>query len=100
MKKLLGLAALAVVVSSPTFAASQKETDCFYQASVVAAVQNARLKRVSEGEVAGTVMATADWPERYSDAIPLITPWVYEMKMGDLRKENLAAAWQQMCMAQ
>jgi hypothetical protein len=81
-------------------AASKKETDCGHQASVVGAIQQARIDRVGERKVAAHVTENATWPENYNGAIPIMTPWVYEMKMRDVKKQDLAAAWNEMCLQQ
>lgn len=94
------LAAMSMAVSGPALAASKKEESCMHQAAVVAAVQQARLNRVKEREVPATVQAQATWPEDFNTAIPLVTPWVYEMKMRDVKKSDLSAAWKEMCLAQ
>ena len=97
---LAALAAISMAVSGPALAASKKEESCTHQAAVVAAVQQARLDRVKEREVPATVQAQATWPEDFNTAIPLVTPWVYEMKMRDVKKSDLSAAWKEMCLAQ
>lgn len=97
---LAALAAISMAVSGPALAASKKEESCTHQAAVVAAVQQARLNRVKEREVPATVQAQASWPDDFNTAIPLVTPWVYEMKMRDVKKSDLSAAWKEMCLAQ
>ncbi|MGR3630020.1 MAG: hypothetical protein ACU0BP_12160 [Sulfitobacter sp.] len=94
---LAALAAMSMAVSGPALAASKKEDSCMHQA---AAVQQARLDRVKEREVPAAVKAKATWPESFNTAIPLVTPWVYEMKMRDVKKNDLSAAWKEMCLAQ
>jgi hypothetical protein len=97
---------LAIVLSlavTPVLAASDadKAESCRYQAEVVAAIQQARLKRVRERKVPDAIAATnPTWPENYNAAISLITPWVYEKKMRILRKEDLGAAWKELCLLQ
>ncbi len=82
-------------------AAEDKATSCGYQADVVAAVQAARLERVKETNVSEHVLATdPTWPENYNAAIPLVAPWVYEMKRRDVKNQDLAAAWKELCLAQ
>ena len=94
---LAALAAMSMAVSGPALAASKKEDSCMHQAAVV---QQARLDRVKEREVPAAVKAKATWPESFNTAIPLVTPWVYEMKMRDVKKNDLSAAWKEMCLAQ
>ena len=98
---MLRIAIVAVLFATPLAAEETKEQSCQYQADVVAAVQQARLDRVKERDV---VQAVADsgptWPENYNAAIPLITPWVYEQKMRDVRKKDLGAAWLELCLQQ
>ncbi len=94
------LAAISMAVSGPALAASKKEDSCTHQAAVVAAVQQARLDRVKEREVSAAVQANATWPENFNTAIPLVTPWVYEMKMRDVKANDLSATWKEMCLSQ
>lgn len=94
------LAAALVVSAGTAQAASKKETDCGHQAAVVAAIQQAKLDRVSERKVPAHLAEIATWPDNYNGAIPLMTPWVYEMKMRDVKKQDLSAAWNEMCLKQ
>lgn len=87
--------------TTPAFAQDSQEETCGYQAQVVAAVQAARLERVSERDVQGHILASSpEWPEKYNNAIPLITPWVYEQKRRVIRNEDLSAAWSELCLQQ
>ena len=47
----------AALLATPVVAADTKEQSCTYQAQVVAAIQNARLDRVKERDVAKVVAA-------------------------------------------
>ena len=67
---------------------------------MVAAVQQARIDRIGERKVPAHVAAKATWPDRYNTAITLVTPWVYEMKMRDVKSQDLSAAWKEMCLSQ
>ena len=68
---------------------------------VVAAIQQARLDRVPERDVQDHILANGpEWPENYNNAIPLITPWVYEQKRRVIRNEDLGAAWSELCLQQ
>jgi hypothetical protein len=97
----LRLALIACLAAPAAQAADSKAESCSYQAQVVAAVQQARLDRVKERKVAETLAeGEHDWPENYNAAIPLIAPWVYEQKMKVIRNEDLAAAWEELCLAQ
>lgn len=101
VRTLVMAAALATVTVAPGLAQSEdKKTSCGYQAQVVAAIQQARLDRVRERKVQERVMENATWPENYNTAIPLLTPWVYEMKMRDVRNNDLGAAWTELCLQQ
>ncbi|WP_299885169.1 hypothetical protein [uncultured Ruegeria sp.] len=98
---MLRIAIAAAVLATPLAAAETKEQSCQYQADVVAAVQQARLDRVKERDVPKAVSDTEPtWPESYNAAVPLITPWVYEQKMRDVRKKDLGAAWLELCLQQ
>ncbi|QFT59260.1 hypothetical protein FIU94_10525 [Sulfitobacter sp. THAF37] len=99
MVKYLVMSAVVAAMAGPVAAAGKKEVDCGHQAAVVSAVQQARLARVSERKVADHVAGKATWPERYNTAIPLVAPWVYQMKLRDVKAQDLAAAWNEMCMA-
>ncbi len=92
--------AALTMTSGPSFAQSKKEIDCGHQAAVVGAVRQARIERVKEREVPAYVAEFATWPKSYNTAVPLVTPWVYEMKMRDVKKDDLAAAWNELCLAQ
>lgn len=97
---------IAAVVGSacamPTFAqdADAKAVDCGHQASVVAAVQQARKDRVKERDVQAHVIESAVWPEKYHAVVPLIAGWVYsrDIKMRDIRNKDLGAAWKDICL--
>lgn len=94
-------AVLCVAAASPAFADEAKETDCSYQSDVVGAVQAARVARVNEREVIEHVAGTTpEWPEKYNAVVPLVTPWIYEMKMADIKTADLSAAWKELCLAQ
>lgn len=100
MIKLVTMAAFALTVAAPAFAASEKETDCGHQAAVVSAIQQARLDRVAERKVKETVLAgEVTWPERYNKAIPLFSAEIYKIKRGDLKKTDLAVQWKATCLA-
>lgn len=93
---ILATAALA----TPAIAQDKEET-CGFQAQVVAAIQQARLDRVPERDVQDHILANGpEWPENYNNAIPLITPWVYEQKRRVIRNEDLGAAWSELCLQQ
>lgn len=97
----LRLALIASLAASPLMAADSPEQSCGYQAEIVAAVQQARKDRVKERDVPEAIAATdPEWPENYSAAIPLVTPWVYEQKMKIIRNEDLSEAWKELCLAQ
>jgi len=98
---MLRIAIAAALLATPLAAAETKEQSCQYQADVVAAIQKARLDKVKERDVVEAVAETGPaWPESYNAAIPLITPWVYEQKMRDVRKKDLGAAWLELCLQQ
>ena len=98
---MIRVATLVFLLATPAIAATDKVESCGYQADVVAAIQQARLKRVKERDVPKAIAATnPGWPENYNAAIPLIAPWVYEKKMRIIRKEDLAAAWKELCLQQ
>ncbi len=98
---MLRIAIVALLAATPLAAQEAKNQDCQYQADVVAAIQQARLDRVKERDVPDAVAASSPtWPDNYNAAIPLITPWVYEQKMRDIRKKDLAAAWLELCLQQ
>ena len=97
---MIRFAIVAAFLATSAYAADPKEESCGYQAQVVAAIQQARLDRVKERDVPKAIAATnPTWPENYNAAIPLIAPWVYEKKMRVVRKNDLAAAWKEVCLA-
>ena len=92
---------VVATLGSPVGAQSaEKVTSCGHQAEVIRAIQQARLDRVSEREVQAHLQDKATWPENFNTAIPLLTPWVYEMRMRDLRAQDLGAAWTELCLQQ
>ncbi len=92
------VAALTFAFAAPVFAADDKEFICGNVASVVSAIQQARLDRVSERKVRDHVLATDPaWPDRFDNAIVHMTPWVYGQKMRDVRKKDLGAAFKDIC---
>nr|WP_299967454.1 hypothetical protein [uncultured Roseobacter sp.] len=95
------LAGVLALGALPAVAQSEKEVSCGYQADVVAAVRQARLDRVRERKVEETVLAgNPAWPEQFNNAIPLVTPWIYEMPRKEVRDNDLAAVWREACLAQ
>lgn len=98
---MLRIALAAVLLAAPAYAADSKQQSCQYQADVVKAIQQARLDKVKERDVPGAVAAgNPTWPENYNAAIPLITPWVYQQKMRDVRNKDLGQAWMELCVKQ
>lgn len=95
------LAGTLVLTALPAAAQSEKEVSCGYQAEVVAAVRQARLDRVREAKVQETVLAgDPAWPANFNNAIPLVTPWIYEMPRKDVRDNDLAKVWKDACLGQ
>ncbi|MFC4669908.1 hypothetical protein ACFO5X_15190 [Seohaeicola nanhaiensis] len=95
---MIRLTLAAALLAAPAYAEDTQAESCAYQAQVVAAIQQARKDRVKEQDVPAAIAATnPTWPENYNAAIPLITPWVYEQKMHDIRQNDLAAAWSDLC---
>ena len=69
--------------------------------TLVAAVQAARVARVKERKVPAHVADTNPaWPDKYNNILPIVTPWVYAMTMGEVKTADLRAAWAEMCNAQ
>jgi hypothetical protein len=95
------LSCLLMSASAPAFAQSEKEVTCGHQADVVAAVRQARLDRVKERKVEAAVLAgDPTWPRKFNAAIPLVTPWIYEMDRKEVRDNDLAQVWRESCLAQ
>ncbi|MEL7166567.1 MAG: hypothetical protein AAFY52_07900 [Pseudomonadota bacterium] len=99
----LALALIASLMALPAAAEEAapdaKATSCGYQAEVVAAVQQARKDRVAEREVTDHVLAAdPTWPENFNNSIPLIAAWVYEQKRRDIRRQDLSAIWNELCL--
>ncbi len=101
---MIRIAIIAAFLALPAYAATDeisKEESCGYQAEIVAAIQKARLDRVKERDVPQAIADTnPTWPENFNAAIPLMTPWVYEKKRRVVRKEDLSAAWKELCLQQ
>lgn len=100
MIRVLSIAVFGLM-AAPAFAETAKEKDCAYQGDVVAAVQAARVARVKERKVAAHIVDTAPgWPEKYNAVVPLVTPWVYGMKVSELKETDLSASWNELCLSQ
>lgn len=100
MRSLIAAACLSLL-ALPGVAESAKEQDCRYQAQVAAAVQQARLKGVSQRKLVETITAAdPGWPARYNNAIPIFAGEMYRMKKADLRDVDIGAQWLQMCLQQ
>lgn len=100
MIRVLSIAVFGLT-AAPVFADAAKEKDCGYQGDVVASVQAARMARVGERKVAAHIADTApEWPEKYNAVVPLVTPWVYTMKMAELKSTDLSVAWKELCLTQ
>lgn len=98
----LHLSAAAVLTLSPLSASAQdsKEDSCRYQGEVMAAVQEARMKRVKEEKVETRILESEPgWPEQYSKAIPQLVTHVYAMKRSDLRNVDLGAVFEEQCLS-
>lgn len=96
---------VAALCATPLLAQDTDEAEriesCRIQSDVVAAIQQARRDRVPEREVQAHILAQdPDWPERFNNTIPLITPWVYEQKRRIIRREDLSAVWNEVCLSQ
>jgi len=102
LRTIAPLTGLIVALSAaPVWAQTEKEQDCFYQASVVAQIQNARMAKVKQKNVAAHIAETEQsWPEKYNNLVPLLSPWVYDERHGDISDKNLATAWQELCQQQ
>ena len=97
----LALMLSATLLAQAALADGHLEETCGYQAKVVSAIQQARLKRVPVRSVSEHILAQdPDWPERFNVAIPLIAPWVYEQKRRVIRNNDLSAIWGQLCLQQ
>ena len=90
----------SLTLTSALSAQSTKEEVCESMASVVKAIQQARLDRVKERDVQKTILSQPQpWPENYNNAIVHMIPWVYRQRMRDVRNKDLAAAWDEVCQA-
>ncbi len=89
------------LMAGPVLAADSKAVSCDYQAQVVGAIQQARIDRVKERDVPKHIAdSNPTWPDNYNAAIPIMTPWVYQQKMRDVKKKDLAEAWKELCLKQ
>ena len=100
MSRVLLLSSLCLGLGMSSAMADEKAESCGYQADVANAIKEARLDRVKERNVEAHILAQDNgWPENFNAAIPLMTPWVYEMKRRDLKKD-IGAAWLELCLGQ
>ena len=94
-------AILCLATAAPAFAASAKQKDCGFQGDVVAAVQAARVAKVKERDMVDHIAGTTpDWPEKYNAVVPLVTPWIFSLKMSEVKTADLSAAWNELCLQQ
>ncbi|MEK0162844.1 hypothetical protein VWX35_09580 [Phaeobacter sp. A36a-5a] len=97
---MIRLALVAALLAAPAYAAEKKEESCKYQGQVMAAVQQARLDRVKQADVAQTILnSDPAWPEQYSKAIPQLTAHIYSLRKRDLRDNDFGALLEQQCLA-
>lgn len=95
---MLRIALATALLATPLLAEETMEQSCGYFANVVRAIQQARLDRVKEAEVATTIASSnPNWPSGYNAAIPHLTTWVYEQKKRDVRKKDFAEIYYQQC---
>ena len=100
LMRALPLSFVLCLTAFAAYAASEKERDCGYQADVVGAIQQARLDRVPERDLAEAIAATnPEWPDRYTNAISVLAGPIYEIKRRDLKTVDLAAQWKTACLA-
>ncbi|MCD9148637.1 hypothetical protein [Pseudophaeobacter flagellatus] len=87
------------LLAAPAYAAENKEDSCKYQGQVMAAVQAARLDRVSQADVEQVILdSNPEWPEQYSKAIPQLTGHIYAMKRRDLKATEFGPLMEQQCL--
>ncbi|APG46276.1 hypothetical protein [Phaeobacter porticola] len=96
---MIRLALVAALLAAPAYAAEKKEESCKYQGQVIAAVQQARLDKIKQADVAQTILdSEPDWPEQYSKAIPQLTAHIYSLRKRDLRNTDFGALLEQQCL--
>jgi hypothetical protein len=95
--------AFALTLTATTALAEDvsKTEDCGYQADVVAAIQQARLDRVKETNLAEAIAETnPEWPERYNNAVTVLAGAIYRVKRRDLKDVDLGEQWKTACLSQ
>ncbi len=89
----------AALLAAPAYAADNKEDSCKYQGQVMAAVQTARLERVSKTDVEQRILdGEPGWPEQYSNAIPQLAEHIYALKRRDLKATEFGPLLEQQCL--
>ena len=100
---MLRVGALSLVLSIGAGAAlaqdAEKKEFCLHQGAIVGALSQAKLDRVPEGRAAAHVLENATWPEKYNPAVAIYVGEVYKLKRRDLKSVDLAAQWEQACLA-
>ena len=76
-----------------------KREFCLHQGAIVGALAQAKLDRVPEGRAGAHVMEKATWPAKYNPAVAIYVGEVYKLKRRDLQSVDLAAQWEQACLA-
>ena len=94
------LATTFALSATSAFAELSAEEDCGYQADVVGAIQQARLDRVKEADLAEAIAATnPEWPEKYNKALTILAGPIYDVKRRDLKKIDLSEQWKTACLS-
>lgn len=97
---IIRLALAAALLATPAVAEDSKEDACGYEAQVMAAVQQARLDRVKQADVAGHIAASdPTWPQNYNAAIPQMVDYIYQLKRRDVKANDFGEIWLQQCLA-
>ena len=76
-----------------------KKEFCLHQGAIVGALAQAKLDRVPEARAEAHVLENATWPEKYNPAVPIYVGEVYKLKRRDLKSVDLAAQWEEACLA-
>lgn len=100
LRAVIAAVALTGAVGSAADAqVANKKEFCRAQGQIVGAIAQAKLDRVPERRAGAHVLESATWPDKYNPAVAIYVGEVYKLKRRDLKSVDLAAQWEEACLA-
>ena len=95
----LAMGLTGAAISAADAQVANKKEFCRAQGQIVGALGQAKLDRIPERRAAAHVLENATWPDKYNPAVPIYVGEVYKLKRRDLKSVDLAAQWEEACLA-